>query len=194
MRTIDHIYERVQCVYAYIFARESLMWWNDMLITFGLRGIGINNSENRLISGEKYIIEKYIKNANPCIVDIGAHHGQTSEILLNTLKLLPKENLKLSFKEIASELLVDFMHYPSKSLSQIYSHVIMYEDQEERVQFRMCEHITTLELLRRIVCGKEIKNHNLWVEGSISISYAHCAHLWQHLINFRRTIGVILRK
>lgn len=87
MRTIDHIYQRVQCVYAYIFARESLMWWNDMLITFGLRGIGINNSENRLISGEKYIIEKYIKNANPCIVDIGAHHGQTAELIK---KVLPK--------------------------------------------------------------------------------------------------------
>ena len=63
--------------YTFIFAKSKLYKINAFLFHLGLRGMGIYNSENLLISGELTFLKTYLNRIkSPMILDIGANEGK----------------------------------------------------------------------------------------------------------------------
>lgn len=80
-----NLYNSIVKHYTYLFGKTIFSKLNRFIVTLGLHGLGIDNYQNDHISGEKYVIEKFIKQADkPIIIDVGAHYGD-SAILAKSL-------------------------------------------------------------------------------------------------------------
>lgn len=73
-------------IYQLIFARRMFKMINLIIFNLGLRGLGVLNSENDRVSGERHLIKKVlpgtIKNDNPVFFDVGANVGDYTKALL----------------------------------------------------------------------------------------------------------------
>jgi FkbM family methyltransferase len=73
-------------IYRWIFARHWLRKINMTLFQFSLRGLGILNFENDLVSGEQHFIQKVLPtivySELPVFIDVGANIGNYSASLL----------------------------------------------------------------------------------------------------------------
>jgi FkbM family methyltransferase len=70
--------------YSTVFSRKLFFPLHKRLYLFSLRGLGILNSENDHISGEKYLL-KYLNKKNiKVIFDVGANVGQFANLILRT--------------------------------------------------------------------------------------------------------------
>lgn len=70
--------------YATVFGRNFLMKYHKILHQISLRGMGILNSHNEYLSGEKLWLRKYFDPKNQLVIfDIGANVGNYSKEILN---------------------------------------------------------------------------------------------------------------
>ncbi len=73
-------------IYRWMFARPQLRKVNHALFNMSLRGLGILNFENDKVSGEKYLIRRFlpliITKEDPVFFDVGANLGNYSASLL----------------------------------------------------------------------------------------------------------------
>jgi FkbM family methyltransferase len=71
--------------YSKLFARRSLYKLHKLLYLLSLRGMGVLNWESDRISGEEFLLKKYLptalKTSRPIIFDIGANVGNYSKKL-----------------------------------------------------------------------------------------------------------------
>lgn len=78
----------VIALYRFLFARPIFHRFNDMLFRLSLRGLGILNYENMKITGEEFLITKFLPkifgNKEPIIFDVGANIGEYTNILMNS--------------------------------------------------------------------------------------------------------------
>jgi FkbM family methyltransferase len=69
-------------VYRLLFARPGFRRLNTALYTAALRGLGVLNYENANVSGERYLIRRYlptnISNPRPVFFDVGANVGEVT--------------------------------------------------------------------------------------------------------------------
>lgn len=73
----------VYSLYAKIFSKKIFYRINRAFFFLGLRGMGILNAESSSISGELYVIKKYLVTGKKIVFDIGANVGDfTQEILI----------------------------------------------------------------------------------------------------------------
>jgi len=97
-------------VYRYLFARKIFTKFNKLLYNCSIRGIGIYNYENMLVSGEKNLIDKTIKNMalnnkDLIVFDIGANKGDYTNLLANeikNIKIYSFEPHPKTFKELST--------------------------------------------------------------------------------------------
>ncbi len=62
--------------YRAIFARPSCYLFNKLLFDLSLRGLGLLNYENDLVSGESYFLREILKRYDkPLVLDVGANRG-----------------------------------------------------------------------------------------------------------------------
>jgi FkbM family methyltransferase len=67
---------KVLTIYAYIFSRKLFFKWNYFLFHVGLRGMGVLNYTNFIVSGEKFLINFLKKNYSlDLVMDVGANDG-----------------------------------------------------------------------------------------------------------------------
>ncbi len=68
--------EFIAKIYALFFARREFRLFNEYLFHLSLRGLGILNSQNDYLTGEKHWLKKYLKGkTKPVIIDVGANKG-----------------------------------------------------------------------------------------------------------------------
>ena len=76
----------VSALHRAIFARPSFQKLNSRLFYLALHGLGVLNYQNASISGERYLLSKWLPRAisgpNPVFFDVGANDGQYCEMLL----------------------------------------------------------------------------------------------------------------
>ncbi len=76
----------VESFYRYIFARPMFYKFNKLLFNLSIKGLGILNFENNKVSGEKYLINKFLPKLldkdNPILFDVGANIGNYTNSLL----------------------------------------------------------------------------------------------------------------
>lgn len=79
---MNSIYSTFQKIYALLFGFPFFVRFNEAIITFCLRAIGINNYENGKISGEDAFLREIVGGIDkPIIVDVGAHFGEYAELV-----------------------------------------------------------------------------------------------------------------
>lgn len=79
-------------VYIFIFARKALYSFNLLLYKLSMRGLGIMNHENDIISGEDAFVKFMISSGrfrSGSILDVGANIGGYSVMLRNRNVVLP---------------------------------------------------------------------------------------------------------
>lgn len=70
--------------YSNWFSRKQFYYFNKLLFTLSVRGLGLLNHKNQKVSGEAYLINKLLKEINPdMILDIGANVGNYTKLLAN---------------------------------------------------------------------------------------------------------------
>ena len=70
------MYSALLRLYALVFARRRFRVWNTLLFELGLRGLGILNYQDRMISGEVTFLRRCLKEKdNPVVLDVGANEG-----------------------------------------------------------------------------------------------------------------------
>jgi FkbM family methyltransferase len=81
MRVFDSVIDQ----FKHLVVRRRLYRFYEFLFQVSLRGLGILNSEDTDLSGEKYFVNHALKKFNePIVLDVGANVGRYS----NTIKLL----------------------------------------------------------------------------------------------------------
>lgn len=73
--------------YGYLFSRIIFIKFNKFLYQISLRGLGVLNHQDQYLMGEKYWLNKYLKNKNnPIVFDVGANIGTYSKDILEANK------------------------------------------------------------------------------------------------------------
>jgi FkbM family methyltransferase len=63
-------------IYAFVFARKYFFKLNRFFFDASIRGLGILNYKNNVVSGEHHFLKKYLSSCqNPTVVDVGANEG-----------------------------------------------------------------------------------------------------------------------
>lgn len=100
--------DKLFILYAYIFGRLFFSKFNKLLYLLSLRGLGILNSQNDYLTGEKIWINKYLKGKmKPLILDVGANVGNYSKMILSAnhhAKILAFEPHPITFKKLISNI------------------------------------------------------------------------------------------
>jgi FkbM family methyltransferase len=66
-------------IYAFLFSRTYFSKLNNWLFDASIRGLGVLNYKNQVVSGEHHFLKKYLSSCqNPTVVDVGANEGQYS--------------------------------------------------------------------------------------------------------------------
>jgi len=95
-------------LYAKLFAKPFFIKWNKFLYNLSIRGLGILNYKAEILRGEKYWLEKYLKNINnPIIIDVGANIGNYSMDILKVNKnseIIAIEPHPITFKKLTNNL------------------------------------------------------------------------------------------
>ena len=75
-------------LWAGLFAKPQFERLNNFLLDLSMRGLGILNFENELVTGEYHfrskILPKYCKEDSPVLLDVGANEGGYSKLLIDT--------------------------------------------------------------------------------------------------------------
>jgi len=67
-------------IYASVFSRTYLYKLNNFLFDASVRGLGILNYKNDVISGEHHFLKQYLSSCqNPIVLDVGANEGLYSK-------------------------------------------------------------------------------------------------------------------
>ena len=62
--------------YAFLFSRTRFFKWNQLLFDASLRGLGVLNYKNDIVSGERHFLQSYLPSCHhPVVVDVGANEG-----------------------------------------------------------------------------------------------------------------------
>lgn len=69
-------------LYALLFAKKIFMPLHRVMYRLALRGMGVMNSENDFISGERFILRLLSRSQPKLIVDVGANEGQFAALCL----------------------------------------------------------------------------------------------------------------
>ena len=74
--------ERLGSAYARCFGSARYRRINDLLLYLSLRGLGLENHRNHVISGEEYFLRSLLPRFGkvPVILDVGAYHGEYAKI------------------------------------------------------------------------------------------------------------------
>jgi len=118
--------------YLKIFGRTNFRKFNKFLLVLGLKGLGITNYQNSIISGEDYTlteIRKILRNEKePLIFDVGANIGKYSYLLRKILggkaRIYSFEPVKKTFEELKRK---------SKEIKNI-SYNFGFSDKKKEVQ------------------------------------------------------------
>ncbi|WP_158748680.1 FkbM family methyltransferase [Acidobacterium sp. S8] len=71
--------------YAYLFARKKFYRFNRILFNLSLRGLGILNYKNDIVSGERRFLERQLQKViEPIVLDVGANVGAYSCAVLSS--------------------------------------------------------------------------------------------------------------
>jgi FkbM family methyltransferase len=65
-------------MYAFLFARTYFSKLNNLLFSASIRGLGVLNYKNDVMSGERCFLRNYLSCQNPIVVDVGANEGHYS--------------------------------------------------------------------------------------------------------------------
>lgn len=70
------ISRRLLDIYAFLFARTFFYRVNRLVFHAALRGLGILNYENDVVSGERHFLQQYLTSLQkPTVIDVGANEG-----------------------------------------------------------------------------------------------------------------------
>lgn len=90
--------------YATLFSRRFLIKLHKILYQLSLRGMGILNSQNDYLSGEKFWLRKHLDKSKPIIIlDVGANVGNYSKKILRinpNAKIFAFEPHPFSFEQL----------------------------------------------------------------------------------------------
>ena len=76
--------ERIGKWYALACGRPSWQRVNKALLYFGARGLGLHNYENFTVSGERYLLDRFIpRTGAPVVFDVGANTGAWASAVLD---------------------------------------------------------------------------------------------------------------
>ena len=94
----------IYLVYVKLFARVIFIRFNRFIVTLGLKGLGVNNYENHIISGEKNLI-LWLKNYSlmNIVFNVGANEGEYKKICLEngSKNIYSFEPIKSTFDRLA---------------------------------------------------------------------------------------------
>jgi len=66
-------------IYAFLFSRRRFRKINNLLFHASLRGLGVLNYKNDIVSGEHHLLTQYLTSCqNPTVFDVGANEGSYS--------------------------------------------------------------------------------------------------------------------
>ena len=75
-------------LYANIFARKFFYKLHRYLFHLSLKGLGVDNYYNSKLSGETYVLKRFIAKKNCVVFDVGANEGNWSLEVLEKIQLL----------------------------------------------------------------------------------------------------------
>ena len=75
--------ERLGSAYAKCFGSPRYRRINDLLLYLSLRGLGVENYRNHVISGEAYFLRSVLPSfgERPVVLDVGAYHGEYAKLV-----------------------------------------------------------------------------------------------------------------
>ena len=175
-------------LYVRIFATPRLVHWNNFLVTLGLHGLGIDNYQNDLVSGERYILQKFLGGKmNPIFIDVGAHVGDSAILAKQmcqsariysfepnptTYKILSKEGKKHGFKTYNAGVgsksgkmtLYDSRAGDGSPFASLYPSVIQNIHQQKLIRHSVA--MTTIDIFyKRYLKSKQVTLLKVDVEG-----------------------------
>jgi FkbM family methyltransferase len=98
--------EKIIQFYVVIFGRLFFLNLNKFLFMISLRGMGILNYKNSLVSGEKYFLENYLKDKKGVVFDVGANVGNYSEEVIGineSVSVFAFEPHPITFKKLQNK-------------------------------------------------------------------------------------------
>ncbi len=110
---------------------------------------------------------------NNKMIDWGLNIQQQSILRFtdNLATSLLKYNVSITNEqEISYGLLRQFLKHPSFDEANAFGKIKLFEDQEEKMFFYLCELISKRNLFK-LLFFRNALNHNTWTEGSIAISF-----------------------
>lgn len=185
---MNNLYSRSILLYTKVFAKEIFSRWNSYLIMVGLHGLGFDNYQNEDLSGEKYVLDRFIKGIKkPIIIDVGAHIGDSAILIKsinktaeihsfepnpNTYKILVKNSKKYRFfayhtalgENKATLAMYDTSVGGSSAFTSIYKNVVESEHHEKSKEFKV-KVITLDDFYNKLLKGKNIDLLKIDVEG-----------------------------
>lgn len=94
-------------LYANIFARKFFYKLHRYLFHLSLKGLGVDNYYNSKLSGETYVLKRFIAKKNCVVFDVGANEGNWSLEVLEknpTVKIFAFEPSPKTFSVLSSRL------------------------------------------------------------------------------------------
>lgn len=74
-------------IYAFLFSRKSFYKWNLMLFHASIRGLGLLNYKNNVISGERRFLREFLSQfQKPIVLDVGGNEGSYTKDILEANK------------------------------------------------------------------------------------------------------------
>ncbi len=73
----------IYSAYLFVFARPFFRKWNELLLRFGMKGLGLLNHQSFEASGEAFLLKTILKKYRPKnIFDVGANEGDYAQACL----------------------------------------------------------------------------------------------------------------
>lgn len=129
--------QKIYIVWAWLFGRPFFYYFNEKLFSLAIRGMGIFNYTSPTISGEKWLINNFVKKLgkNLIIFDVGANVGDYSKLLINSevsiSRIFAFEPHPKTFKRLKQNLIENSVLDPVQSaLSEIAGNMILFDRED----------------------------------------------------------------
>jgi FkbM family methyltransferase len=117
--------------YAYLFARKKFFRLNKVFFQLSLRGLGILNYKNDVVSGEQHFLrERFRSVARPIVFDVGANVGGYASAVLSqnpNAQLFAFEPHPETFQQLSENLIGREIQLINAACGRVAGEMILYD-------------------------------------------------------------------
>ena len=117
--------------YANLFARKRFVRLNRFLYQLALRGLGVLNYQNDVVSGEDHFVRELLRGiAKPVVLDVGANRGDYSLLVLAAnpnARILAFEPHPETFRALSKHVVPRGVEVINAACGKASGHMVLYD-------------------------------------------------------------------